>query len=233
MHQTQFVKARAETLEDALKAFTQHVDANGGIDNWWHWLCAFEPDGARITTPPPESFPSFPFASDDKDRAELIAQIEAQAKYAHKHFSKEDAWNRQPWYGIFSTLHLAGVPWMKFDDSMTDDEMVTKRAIRRKSPANIPEWFLSILLEELRSAYASVSVPPKKKKETNIIDALEDAKRKNWAAAFERVYEALYSPMTDSKPDLPYLRGLSPYEWPAHLVGQGPKVFYLMVDMHL
>ncbi len=234
MHQTQFVKARAQTLEEALNAFTEHIKQNGGIDNWWHWLGAFEPQSARITTPPPEAFPRFPFAESDEERSELIAQIKDQALYFNQHFSKEDAWKRLPWHAIFSNLQLAGIPWMKLGNESSDAEKSTRAALRRKSPAKIPEWFLQLLLGELRSEYAALHIPPKTKKQKPEDSPLylNAACRRDRSLAFERVYEALYSPFSDLKEDLPYLPGLNPYEWPAHLVGKGPSVFYILIDMH-
>lgn len=232
MHQTQYVKARAESLEEALSAFTEHIQQNGGIDNWWHWLGAFEPEGIRVVTPPPESFPRFPFAEDDEERAELIADIKEQAAYFNQHFAKEDTWRRMPWIAIFSNLSLGGVPWMAFDDSSTDAERRTLASLRRRAPDKIPLWFLKLALQELKQEYGALRLPPKPERPGQTPLYLSASRRRDLALAFERVYDAQYSPFSDLKPNLPYLPGLSPYEWPAHLVGNGSKVFYILVDMH-
>ena len=33
-------------------------------------------------------------------------------------------------------------------------------------------------------------------------------------------------------PHLPFLRDRGPYGWPAHLVGDGDRGIFLMIDMH-
>jgi hypothetical protein len=217
MHQPQFVKAHADGLEAALTLFGQHVDRTGGPDNWWSWHAAFEVEGAGLRFAPPSE--GDPWS--ETERRAYEERLRAD-------YGREDAWIRAPWLRILSHCELAGIPWMKLNDSVGPEEQATHALLEDLPVSEIPTWFLKTALASLGKHYAEVAIPG-----DPIADQTKSWRRRKLATAFESVYEKQYLQLGSSEPaPLPYLPERSPIEWPAHLVGDGGPSVYVLVDMH-
>jgi hypothetical protein len=216
MHQIQFVKAHADGLEAALTLFGEHVEHTGGPDNWWSWQVAFEAEGGRLR-----------FAAPEDDKGSETERRAYEDRLRAK-LGREDDWIRAPWLRILSHCELAGVPWMKLDDSMGPEEQATHALLRDLPVSEIPTWFLRTALRSLRERYAEVAIPGDR-----FADQTKAWRRRKLATAFESVYEKHYLELGSSEAaPLPYLPEQSPDEWPAHLVGEGGPSFYILIDMH-
>lgn len=235
MHQSQFVKALCGTLDEALTLMAQHVTQHGGVDNWWTWEVARLPEGAvKVRERDEAELASWLEGSEGAQRQERLQMIrdrlDQEAAALMGRWQRQERWLREPWLGVLSELELAGMPWMtsSLGDKAGPEERETKARIRRMAPGRIPAWFLKEARDELARRYAEAALPP-----DGITDAMASVRRRILGAAFESVYEALAREDAEAA-HLPYRRGCSPYEWPAHLIGADAQAgpIFLLVDMH-
>lgn len=218
MHQRQWVKLAVPTLDEALLAFTEHLDRLGDRHTSWRWVVARLPDGSVVDRPlEPSELDDF----HPDDLAERPAEL-AAAKVA---FRDPAQWFARAWVEVWNQLGLHRFQPVQ-PGAETDLERSTIDALLAIPPDQVARRFLEATLASLRESYAQFSFDPYGP------GTIDGSLRVARAIAFERVWKTVLDEL--DAPSLPFMRGQSPADWPAHLIGDrsGPFVL-LLVDMHL
>jgi hypothetical protein len=220
MHQVQWVRAHARSLDEALTLFTAHVKQHGTVDNWWHWTMARPPRGA-VQVRPLEAW-----EKKDLTKAELSAR-QRRARAAPSVWASRQLWEVQAWCAVWTQLGLQGLEPITLGEA-SSAQRATLARVRATNTRELPQRFLAVTLEALRAGYAKASL-----EDLSMFASISSGTRAARAAAFERVFQLLAGGLPDAEA-LPFLRDESPNDWPAHLVGElGAPAFLIAIDMHL
>ncbi len=218
MHQRHWVKVGVATLDEALVAFTEHVDRLGDRQTWWRWVVARLPDGSVIDRPlePTEL---------DEFHPDDLARRPAELAAAKLAFRDPGQWLAGAWVEAWTQLGLQGLQPVRLG-AETELERATIDVLLALPPDQIARRFLEATLASLRESYARFSF------DAYGAETIEGSLRVVRAIAFERVWTTVLDEF--DAPSLPFMRDQSPDDWPAHLIGDrnGPFVL-LLVDMHL
>jgi hypothetical protein len=236
MHETQWVKALARSLDEAEAQFREHVERLGGPDNWWTMMGAWNETTGEVHVPPPPPLDDGLLLADltPEERAEHEAEhareVEEDARVLRDEYASREAWLRSAWETAASSLEVGGLPWMTFGEASPD----VVAAYERFRTIPLPEMarsFLASARDLIVKHYADAFLEGDDLGGAPDLPAtIAQARRVGLTEAFEAFVHALRDPRR--APHVPFLRGMGPYSWPAHLVGDGDGVIYLMVDMH-
>lgn len=219
MHQTQWVRAHAASLDAALAAFTAHVEARGHRNNWWKWTLARLSSGEVIART------LEPYETRDLDADELAARAEAVAR-AKLELRDPARWAASAWVEVWAQLGLDALSPVRLGGA-SERERAAIDSVLATPPADFTRRFLETTLRAQRDSYARFSLDARGP-ETTIESPLRAAR----AIALERVHQVTLLEYEASA--LPFLRNEAPDDWPAHLLGAGSApAILLAVDMHL
>jgi hypothetical protein len=214
MHETQYVKALATSLDEAIEQFAEHVRRHGGVDNWWTLTGALNAETGAIHVPAP-SVPEWT----DPDHATEMKQAHAEeARVLREEYATIEVWRQAAWEAAAAAVGVGGLPPPGVGDPAPAQVHATAR-FRTVALDELPRWFLREAREELVRRYGEVG-----------IDEPADPSRAVLAAAFEALLAARAD--EEAASHLPFLRDQRVDAWPSHRVGDGARVFYLMIDMH-
>lgn len=217
MHETQYVKALAASIEDAEALFREQVERLGGPDNWWRLMGAWDERSGEVRVPPPEPvsealLEEMTPEEREEDARQAALEQEEDLRVLRDEYASREPWVRAAWECAASAYGVAGLPWMTFGEPSDDDlaAFVRFRAIPLDA---MPAHFLTAA----REALAAPDPPPHQIGLAELCQHLADAIADPGQARH-----------------LPFLREQGPNSWPAHLVGDGDAdhAIYLMIDMH-
>jgi hypothetical protein len=221
VHQTQWVRAQAGSLDEALTLVRAHVEALGDVDNWWRWTLARLPDGeVRVR------------ALEDYEKEDLspeeLAEHTAWAQEAPATWRPTERWTSGAWGEAWTQLGLQGLQPVRLG-ALSERDRKTLAELARTPVTSLPRRFLDTALASLKKSYGGLDLDVEPR-----FASMTSRARADRARAFERVYQLLADEHADAG-HLPFLRDEAPYQWPAHLLGdrEDAQVFHLALDMHL
>ncbi|MBP9203931.1 MAG: hypothetical protein KBG28_08225 [Kofleriaceae bacterium] len=206
MHQLQWARVRADSLEDALACVQAHVDAHGSADNWWSWVMAHDGEGVRVRE-------REGWEVQDEHPADQAAREQA-ARAAPVRWASIEAWIQAAWIAVWAHLGLDGVEPIQLG-APSAEARATTQLLHTLSAAQLRERFLLVA--------PAVTPPP-----PDLPGILADHRRALNEARLEAV-----AALGDA-PAAPFLAGRPPWAWPCHLIdGVGGREIWLAVDMHV
>jgi hypothetical protein len=217
MHEAQYAKALATTLDEALDRFGAHVKEHAPSDTWWTWLGGLDAATGELHVPPP----SIPEWADAAHAGRLRAEHGEKARIVFEEFGTIEVWLQAAWERAAATFGIGGLPPPHAGDPSPAQVQAIAR-FRTVPVEELARWFLREARALVVRRYREVAL------DGSDVDAA--ALRLSAAHAFEAIYSAVHDGADASH--LPFLRGQGLFDWPAHLVGDGPGVFYLMVDVN-
>lgn len=135
MHQLQWARVQADSLDDALARFGAHVERHGGVDNWWSWVMALDGDVVHVR---------------EKEPWERDDHTDVRVETAQ--WLSTEAWVKGAWAEVWAHLGLEGLEPIQLG-APSAAELAKVQELAGLSAAQLRERFFAIAqpLEEPRA----------------------------------------------------------------------------------